>query len=88
MSKNDLGRAELQIRGLHLFSISTLTFALAVFRSKVHTLARPLLWSPAPGKFFWQPSGTQPLVVSEKCVAFQTLPNSSGTLPLQPIHNK
>src|ERR1700686_560705 len=25
-----------------------------------------------------QPSGTQQLVVSEKCVAFQTLPNSSG----------
>lgn len=26
----------------------------------------------------WQPSGTQQLVVSEKGVAFQTLPNSSA----------
>ena len=35
---------------LRLSSTSTLTFALAVFRSKVHTLARRLKCSPAPGE--------------------------------------
>jgi len=66
MSKNDLGRARITNPGLRLSSISTLAFALAVLRSKVHTLARPLLWSPAPGELSWQPGGTQQLVVSEK----------------------
>jgi hypothetical protein len=44
MSKNNLWRAELQIP-VRLSSISTLTFALAVLRSKIHTLARPLLFT-------------------------------------------